>query len=73
MGKRFLTALVAEFSGVCKRRWNAERPMLLVMLVLAQHGEVSHTGDIRKRILQRLDLWQDCAFNLLLEDTELEA
>ena len=56
VGKRFLTALVAEFAGVRERRWNSERPMLLVMLVLAQQQEVSRASDIRKRILQRMDL-----------------
>ena len=73
MGKRFLTALVVELAGFCERRWNAERPMVLVILVLAWKREVSRAGDIRRRILQCLDLWQDGAFNLLLEDTELEA
>ena len=47
--------------------------MLLGMLVLARQQEVSRASDIRKRILQRLDLWQDGVFDLLLEDTEMEA
>ena len=65
--------LVAEFAGVRERRWNSERPMLLVMLVLARQREVSRASDIRKRILQRMDLWRAGAYDLLLDDVELEA
>ena len=73
VGKRFLTVLVAEFAGVRERRWNSERPMLLGMLVLARQREVSRASDIRKRILQRMDLWRAGAYDLLLDDVELEA
>ena len=71
--KRFLTRLVEEMDGVCKRRWNVERPMVLVMHVLAQKRKVHHAKDIQKRILQCLNLWRDGTVDLILEDTEREA
>ena len=72
VGRRFLTILVAEFRGVRDRLWNSERPLVFVATVLQTTPGVRRAKDIRKRLAQRMDLWNQGQFKALVDDAEGE-
>jgi hypothetical protein len=71
-GRRFIDALASEFRGVRARRWNSERPLVFVAVILQTTPGVKKARDIRKRIKNRIDLWYKGAFTALVDDTETE-
>ena len=72
VGRRFLTILVSEFCGARERRWNSERPLVFVATVLQTTPGVRRSKDIRLRLTQRMDLWDQGQFKALVDDTEGE-
>ena len=72
VGRRFLTVLTSEFRGVRERRWNSERPLVFVATVLQTTPGVRRAKDIRSRLAQRMDLWDQGHFKALVDDAEGE-
>ena len=72
VGRRFLTILVSEFRGARERKWNSERPLVFVATVLQTTPGVRRSKDIRLRLTQRMDLWDQGHFKALVDDTEGE-
>lgn len=72
VGKGFLAALTAEFRGVRERKWNSERPLMIVATILQSTPGVRQAKDIRLRISQRLDLCSQGHYQALVDDTEAE-
>ena len=72
VGRRFLTILVAEFRGARERLWNSERPLVFVATVLQTTPGVRRSKDIRLRLTQRMDLWDQGHFKALVDNTEGE-
>ena len=71
-GRRFLTVLIDEFRGVRERKWNSERPLIFAAVILQRSPGVRRAQDIRRRLAQRMDLWDQGCFAALVDDTELE-
>ncbi|KAI2494156.1 hypothetical protein MHU86_20388 [Fragilaria crotonensis] len=72
VGRRFVTILTSEFRGVRERRWNSERPLVFVATVLQTTPGVRRSKDIRSRLAQRMDLWDQGHFKALVDDAEGE-
>jgi hypothetical protein len=72
VGRRFLTILTHEFQGVRERRWNSEHPLVFVAVILQTTPGVRRSKDIRSRLTNRMDLWDQGQFKALVDDTETE-
>ncbi len=72
VGRRFLAILTSEFRGVRERLWNSERPLVFVATVLQTTPGVRRAKDIRSRLAQRMDLWDQGHFKALVDDAEGE-
>lgn len=70
VGRRFLSILTREFQSVRERHWNSERPMVFIAAVLQRGDGVSRARDIRDRLMQRMDLWEEGHHAALVDDTE---
>ena len=73
VGSRFLTRLAAEFRGVRERKWNSERVVVFLLVVLRRTAIVKRARDVRRRVEMRLDLWEQGCHSALVDDTEAEA
>ena len=72
VGRRFIATLAAEFQGIQDRKWNSERPLIFPAVILLTCPDVRWAKDIRQRILQRLDLWDQGKYLALVQNLELE-
>jgi hypothetical protein len=72
VGRRFLAMLTREFKGVRQREWNSERPLIFPMVILQKTEGTTRAQDIRKRLTQRMDLWDKGKYAALVDDTEDE-
>jgi len=73
VGRRFITTLTTEFRMVRERQSNSERPLVFVAVVLPRAPGVRAAKDIRLRLAQRLDLWDQGQYQALVDDTEAES
>ena len=69
VGKRFVRLLTEEFASVLTRDCNSEKPLVFVMVILQKDPMVRKARDIRRRLEQRLDHWEEGDFDLLVSDT----
>lgn len=73
VGRRFISILVAEFRRVrVHRTANAERIVLFTSVVLQATPSVKKAAEIRARLEQRMDLWEEGRFKALVDDTLAE-
>ena len=72
VGRRFITTLCLEFEGMLARKHNSERPIVFVAVILQTTQSCKRARDIRKRINQRLELWDKGEYAALVDDTESE-
>merc|ERR1711884_89602 len=56
--QRFLSLLTEEVKGVRERKWNSERPLVFVVVVLQTDSGVKRLKDIRAKIEGQMDLWE---------------
>lgn len=69
-GKDLVHQFVAELRGVRLRQWNAERPLVFLMVMLVKTKGVVRFRDVRRRIRSRLALWRERGeFDGLVQDT----
>jgi hypothetical protein len=54
-GKRSLSMLTAELSGIRARKWNSKRFIILTIVILQKKSMVSRASDIKKRLEWRMD------------------
>ena len=72
VGRRFVGSLATEFQGVEDRLWNSEKALVFVSVVLQTTPHVRKAKDIRRRLEQRMDLWDKGHFEALVDDMEAE-
>lgn len=72
VGRRFVAALTTEFQGVLDHKWNSERPIVFAAVILQTTPGVRKAVDIRRRLGNRMDLWEQGHFVSLVDDTEAE-
>ena len=58
IGKRFIKLQAKEFKKVRAQEFNSERALILAVAVLRKEPGISRAREIKKRINQRLDLWE---------------
>jgi hypothetical protein len=72
VGRRFIATLAREFQGIRSRSWNSERPLVFVSVILQKTPGVRRAKDIRRRLTNRMDLWERGFYATLVDDTEAE-
>ena len=72
VGRQFVVMLTAEMKGVRTRKWNSERPLIFPKVILVTTQGVRRATDIKRRVAQRLKLWEEGKYATLLSDLELE-
>ena len=69
VGRLFIGALTKELLGIQERRWNSERFIVFLAVILQRSPEAKRARDIRSRIETRLKSWSQGDFEMLVEDT----
>jgi hypothetical protein len=69
-GKRFLSTLTAELSGIRARKWNSERFIVFTIVILQNKSMVSRASSIKKRLEWRMDAWVEGKYLMLVRETE---
>ena len=73
VGKRFVRTLAREFKGVRERQWNSERPLCFANAILQRVPTVTKYKDVRRRMIARMDLWDQGHHARLINDVVDEA
>ena len=73
IGRRFLSIFTHELRSVRARKWNSERPLVFASTILQSTPGVRRSKDIRLRLAQRMDLWEEGHYKALVDDTECES
>jgi hypothetical protein len=50
VGRRFVDMVTSEFHGARTRKWNSERPLTFISVVLQRTSGVRRSCDIRRRL-----------------------
>lgn len=69
VGRRFVLTLCNLFKGVRERKWNSERPLVFVAVVLQTSPQARKAKEIRERIWKRMEHWEQGQHRLLVDDT----
>ena len=64
--------LASEFDGVLDRRWNSERPLVFIAVVLQKTPTCRRARDVRTRLSLRMDHWERNRIGALVDDTIAE-
>ena len=72
VGRKFVETLRIrnEIELMADKKANSERLIVFQILVLQREALVSKTGDIRRLISRRLEMWENGLFDALLHDAE---
>ena len=73
MGRRLVRMLMQELLGIKSRKWNSEKFIVFIMVTSQKSKQATKSGDIKRRIGQRLDAWERGKFRVLVQDTERTA
>jgi hypothetical protein len=73
VGRRFVRMLTQELLGIKERKWNSEKFIVFSMVILQKSKQVTNSGDIKRRITNRLDSWENGKFDMLVQDTHRTA
>ena len=66
VGKAVVSTYAKELRGVRERRWNSERPLCFLACVLRRRPDCTRSADIKRRIENRLRLWEEGKFDALI-------
>ena len=72
IGRRFVKLLTHEFAQVRLRQCNSERPLVFAAVILQKSIAVTRATDIRRRLEQRMDLWEKGSHQALIDDIKDE-
>ena len=64
--ERFILKATAEFKGVRERKWNSERVLVFMAVMLQKEPGRQKYGEIRQLLSQRLDDWEAGRFAMLV-------
>ena len=73
VGRLFVHLFSAEIDGVRERKWNMEKVLCYMSMILHTSPDVKRTSNIRKRINNRITDWIDKKFQMLASSTVLYA
>ena len=66
----FITQLTVELQGVCERKWNSERPLVFLMVVLTQMDSKLRFSKVRAHIKHCLKTWNMGNYQGQVDDTD---
>jgi len=69
IGHDFITQLTTELQGVRERKWNSERPLVFLMVILTQMDSKLHFSEVRACIKHHLKTWNMGNYQALVDDT----
>ena len=64
--------LVQKIASVRQREWKSERFQVLAALILQTTHGTTRAQDIRKRLTQRMDMWDKGKYDTLVDETDNE-
>jgi hypothetical protein len=70
VGHRFIEKLAELLEGVQSCKWNLERFLLFLMVVLQCPRDVKQAWDIKNWLTKRMDAWEKGKFTMLVQDTK---
>ena len=73
VGKRFISKFAALMRGVIDQRWNSELPLVFDAAILCCNVGTIKAAQIKKRVEQRLDLWEEGRIESLVCQIETAA
>ena len=68
IGAEVVSLMASELRGVRERKWNSERPLILMACILRRKHGCVKANEIKKRVAMRLDLWRQGKFDALIQD-----
>ena len=68
IGAEVVSLMTAELRGVRERKWNSERPLVLLACILRRKHGCVKAKDIKMRIATRIDLWRQGKYDALIHD-----
>ena len=68
IGKSLVSLWAKELRGVRERKWNSERPLVFLAVVLRRRPGCTRSRDIKRRVEHRLALWEQGKFDALVQD-----
>jgi hypothetical protein len=70
VGRRFVEMVADLLDGVKNRKLNSEKFLVFQMVILQRTRDVKRSRDIRKRLSDRMDAWDEGRFPMLVQTTE---
>ena len=68
VGKQVVATYARELKGVRERRWNSERPLVFLTCILRRRPGCTRSKDIKRRVENRLRLWEEGKYDALVQD-----
>ena len=65
IGKSFLLLLAKEIDGLRERKWNMEKVICFMSMILQRSPDLKGAGNIKRRIKQRILDWNDKKYEML--------
>ena len=69
IGKSFVRLLAKEIDGVRERKWNIEKLMCFVSMILQRSPDFKGVSNIKRRIRQRILEWEEKKLEKLISST----
>ena len=69
IGKAFILKLADEINGVLARKWNMERVLCFISMVLQTSSDIKGTANVKRRSKQRIVEWNEGKFDMLGSST----
>jgi len=68
IGAEVVSLMAYELCGVRERKWNSERPLILLACILRRKHGCVKAKEIKKRITTCIDLWRQGKYDALIHD-----
>ena len=68
VGKQVVATYAQELRGVRERKCNSERPLIFLACVLRRRPGCTRSKDIKRRVENRLRLWEEGKLDALVQD-----
>ena len=68
VGRRFVDILAREVTCVATQKENSEQLVVFQVLMLQREPRTTKGADVRRLLTKRMDLWENCAFDTLVQE-----
>jgi hypothetical protein len=73
VGGWFLHDLTQELFDIRSRKWNSKKFIVFTMVILQKLKQATKAADIKCRICNQMDAWENGKFNMPVQDTHRTA